>query len=131
MEHASHTIVKSSLPTQRARIKASELTLKLVRAGETFDTVTAAEGELLSVEFAYVPGDAPRSFGPPDTWDDGAPAEIHIRAIRTIVPLYFEEMGLKLEIVAGHDIKNLFSLEELEKVEEELLARAEAGALGD
>jgi hypothetical protein len=112
-------------------VSAPELTLKLVRAEATFETATAAEGELLSVVFSYFPGYAPHTFGPPDSWDDGTPAELNIKAIRTLVPLHFEESGIKLEIAAGHDITNLFSLEEIEKFAEQLLARAEAGAQAD
>lgn len=112
-------------------VSAPELTLNLVRAQATFETATAAEGELLSVAFSYSPGEAARLFGHPDDRDDGTPAELSIKAIRTIVPLSFEESGIKLEIAAGHDITKLFSLEEIEKFEDQLLVRAEAGATDD
>lgn len=94
-----------------------------------FAELRAAEFNV-KVHFSYTPGDAPRGFGPPDTWDDGAPAEVCIKAIKADANVHFDnDDGISLTAARGTDLLPLFSHTQLAALEDNLLARAEAGSL--
>lgn len=84
----------------------------------------------VNIEFSYTPADAPRSFGHPDTWDDGAPAELCIHAIKADANVHFDnDDGISLTAARGTDLLPLFSHTQLAALEDKLLARAEAGSV--
>lgn len=112
-----------------------ELTLRIPATGNTQWSKEPDFAELVAtdfavkVEFSYTPGDEPRSFGPPDTWDDGTPPEVIIKAIKADSNVHFDNGdGIALTAARGTDLLPLFSHSQLLALEDKLLARAEAGS---
>lgn len=131
--------------THKTVLAVEEKTVKLVAAGCEFEAVNAAQFEV-EAEFTYLPAIAPILTGPWEDADPGAAAEIDIQHLLVVKDTAFDcdemvpdtvggvevyQPGITLTIKRGRDVLNLFSLEEIEALEGEILQRALTGDTDD
>lgn len=108
------------------------LDLRLHNNGPVFDTVTASDF-LVWIDYTFQPGYPAVTTGSHDDADPGAPDELEIKRITALGPIEF--MGnystatspsdlseyVKLVIPINHDIRNLFTDNELQAMADRLL----------
>lgn len=84
----------------------------------TLETLVAENVQAV-IDFSYSPAEPARGM------DDGCPAEVAIRSIKTIQDYMAQGEEMDMVIKAGYDLLNLLPEREVEKLEEMIIARAE------
>lgn len=96
----------------------------LSRAGRTVEIVVA-RNVFAELDFTYMPGIPGRLSGPPEDCYPAEPAEVRFHSIKAKDDFKFEGLHMDLMVKAGFDLMEFLPEQEIEKMEEFIINKAE------